>query len=145
MLLRKFATGCVAAARKGALWENALSSKCAPKCISTAATSGAVAGRMTACYTDKNGTFSAVTTVIRRVSSSSAKSAFNIDPEALRKARRMSTPVGVVAGLFGSLVGVGGGVVIVPMIVSACKTIPQRWERRDAVFIEYKSWYRVAA
>lgn len=31
------------------------------------------------------------------------------------------------AGVFGSIVGVGGGVIIVPTIVSACKTIPQRY------------------
>lgn len=47
-------------------------------------------------------------------------------PEILSKARRMSPPVGFAAGIFGSLVGVGGGVVIVPTIVSACKNIPQR-------------------
>ncbi|KAL4437313.1 hypothetical protein ABPG75_004452 [Micractinium tetrahymenae] len=45
---------------------------------------------------------------------------------ALSKARRMAGPVGLLAGVFGSIVGVGGGVVIVPAIVSACKTIPQR-------------------
>lgn len=45
---------------------------------------------------------------------------------ALSKARRMAGPVGLLAGLFGSIVGVGGGVIIVPTIVSACKTIPQR-------------------
>ncbi|GAB4821436.1 hypothetical protein N2152v2_008482 [Parachlorella kessleri] len=45
---------------------------------------------------------------------------------ALRKARWLSAPVGAIAGLFGSVVGVGGGVVIVPMIVSACRSIPQR-------------------
>jgi hypothetical protein len=44
----------------------------------------------------------------------------------LQKARRMAMPVGSVAGLFGSLVGVGGGVVIVPLVVNACKKIPQR-------------------
>lgn len=32
------------------------------------------------------------------------------------------------AGIFGSLVGVGGGVIITPMIVNICKTIPQRCE-----------------
>lgn len=45
---------------------------------------------------------------------------------ALSKARRMAGPVGLLAGVFGSIVGVGGGVIIVPTIVSACKTIPQR-------------------
>jgi uncharacterized membrane protein YfcA len=47
-------------------------------------------------------------------------------PEVMRKARRMSPGTGLVAGLFGSVVGVGGGVVIVPMIVGACRSIPQR-------------------
>jgi uncharacterized membrane protein YfcA len=45
---------------------------------------------------------------------------------AVRKARWLSAPVGALAGLFGSVVGVGGGVVIVPVIVNACRTIPQR-------------------
>ena len=49
-----------------------------------------------------------------------------VAPEVLRKARRMSPGTGLVAGLFGSVVGVGGGVVIVPLIVSACRNIPQR-------------------
>lgn len=44
----------------------------------------------------------------------------------MQKARRMSPGVGLAAGLFGSIVGVGGGVLIVPMIVSACRSIPQR-------------------
>lgn len=50
-----------------------------------------------------------------------------VNPEILAKARRMSPPVGFGAGIFGALVGVGGGVVIVPTIVSACKNIPQRY------------------
>lgn len=45
---------------------------------------------------------------------------------AVRKARWISGPVGALAGVFGSCVGVGGGVIIVPVIVNACKTIPQR-------------------
>jgi uncharacterized protein len=49
-----------------------------------------------------------------------------IDPIVLSKARKLSPPVGLMAGLFGSLVGVGGGVVIVPSIVSRCKNIPQK-------------------
>ena len=49
-----------------------------------------------------------------------------LDPEPLRKARRMAPTVGFMAGVFGATVGVGGGVVIVPAIVNACKTIPQR-------------------
>lgn len=42
------------------------------------------------------------------------------------KARKISAPIGILAGLFGSLVGVGGGVVISPALVNACPTIPQR-------------------
>lgn len=45
---------------------------------------------------------------------------------ALAKARRMAGPLGLLAGVFGSIVGVGGGVIIVPAIVSSCKSIPQR-------------------
>ncbi|KXZ47658.1 hypothetical protein GPECTOR_33g540 [Gonium pectorale] len=44
----------------------------------------------------------------------------------LAKARRMAPAVGALAGGFGSLVGVGGGVLISPIIANACKTIPQR-------------------
>jgi uncharacterized membrane protein YfcA len=46
--------------------------------------------------------------------------------KALAKARAFSPGVGFVAGLFGSLIGVGGGVIMNPMILSMCKTIPQR-------------------
>ena len=45
---------------------------------------------------------------------------------ALVKARKLAGPVGVVAGVFGSIVGVGGGVIIVPAIVANCRNIPQR-------------------
>ena len=45
---------------------------------------------------------------------------------AMNKARRMAGPLGIAAGLFGSIVGVGGGVIIVPSIVAHCRTIPQR-------------------
>ena len=45
---------------------------------------------------------------------------------AIRKARWLSGPVGGLAGLFGSLVGVGGGVLITPILVSTCRAIPQR-------------------
>jgi len=48
------------------------------------------------------------------------------ESKAMRKARAMSPGVGLIAGIFGSLVGVGGGVIITPMIVNICKTIPQR-------------------
>ncbi len=46
--------------------------------------------------------------------------------EVLDKARRIATPVGLVAGLFGSVLGVGGGVIISPLIIAACRSIPQR-------------------
>ena len=49
-----------------------------------------------------------------------------VSASVLAKARRMSPSVGLLAGAFGSVVGVGGGVIIVPAIVTACKTIPQR-------------------
>ena len=48
------------------------------------------------------------------------------DPALLARVRRKSPFIGAIAGLFGSLVGVGGGVVITPMIVNICKSIPQR-------------------
>lgn len=48
------------------------------------------------------------------------------DPAVLAKARRLALPVGLAAGAFGSLVGVGGGTLIVPFIAGACATIPQR-------------------
>jgi uncharacterized membrane protein YfcA len=44
----------------------------------------------------------------------------------LAKARRLSLPVGVAAGVFGSVVGVGGGTLIVPFFSSTCPAIPQR-------------------
>ena len=44
----------------------------------------------------------------------------------IRKARKYSPAVGFVAGIFGSMIGVGGGVLMNPMILSMCKTIPQR-------------------
>ena len=49
-----------------------------------------------------------------------------VSASVLAKARRISPSVGLLAGAFGSVVGVGGGVIIVPTIVNACKTIPQR-------------------
>lgn len=44
----------------------------------------------------------------------------------LRKARLYSPGVGMIAGLFGSMIGVGGGVIMNPMILNICKTMPQR-------------------
>ena len=50
-----------------------------------------------------------------------------MEPAAARgRARRVAPLVGAAAGLFGSLVGVGGGVLIVPAIVGACPGISQR-------------------
>ncbi|PNW84707.1 hypothetical protein CHLRE_03g155501v5 [Chlamydomonas reinhardtii] len=50
----------------------------------------------------------------------------NVEAKVLRKARKLAVAVGGLAGVFGSLVGVGGGVLISPIIANACKTIPQR-------------------
>lgn len=43
-----------------------------------------------------------------------------LDPGLLAKARRLALGVGTAAGAFGSLVGVGGGVLIGPVILNAC-------------------------
>jgi len=42
----------------------------------------------------------------------------------LGKAQKISLGAGLTAGVFGSIVGVGGGVLIVPMIASACRCVP---------------------
>ena len=61
-------------------------------------------------------------------SSSTAKQALqNLDPATVAKAHRLSIPVGLLAGVFGSFVGVGGGVLIVPLLTGACKGLPQRY------------------
>lgn len=44
----------------------------------------------------------------------------------LRKARLYSPGIGMIAGLFGSMIGVGGGVIMNPMILNICKSMPQR-------------------
>ncbi|WPT15170.1 hypothetical protein PSENEW3_00003111 [Picochlorum sp. SENEW3] len=44
----------------------------------------------------------------------------------MKKARMYSPFVGAVAGLFGSMVGVGGGIIMNPMLLNICRTIPQR-------------------
>jgi len=49
-----------------------------------------------------------------------------VDAASLAKAHKLSVPVGVLAGVFGSFVGVGGGVLIVPLLTGACKALPQR-------------------
>eukprot|EP00877_Chromochloris_zofingiensis_P009104 jgi/Chrzof1/4447/Cz14g13150.t1 len=49
-----------------------------------------------------------------------------LDPALLAKARKLALGVGTAAGAFGSLVGVGGGVLIAPVILNACRSIPQR-------------------
>lgn len=61
--------------------------------------------------------------VPRRAMSEGSPGATGVD---LRKAERISLGAGLAAGLFGSVVGVGGGVVIVPMIANACRSLPQR-------------------
>eukprot|EP00873_Tetraselmis_striata_P003158 jgi/Tetstr1/423422/TSEL_014103.t1 len=55
-----------------------------------------------------------------------SEGAKGVTPADLHKAQRLSLGAGLAAGLFGSVVGVGGGVVIVPMIANACRSIPQR-------------------
>ena len=55
-----------------------------------------------------------------------ARAAATLDPALLAKARRLALPVGVAAGAFGSVVGVGGGTLIVPVILAVCTTLPQR-------------------
>eukprot|EP00879_Flechtneria_rotunda_P007976 GHRR01008357.1.p1 GENE.GHRR01008357.1~~GHRR01008357.1.p1 ORF type:complete len:355 (+),score=135.51 GHRR01008357.1:447-1511(+) len=54
------------------------------------------------------------------------KNASQLDPKLLAKARKLALGVGTAAGAFGSLVGVGGGVLIGPVILNACPAIPQR-------------------
>lgn len=44
-----------------------------------------------------------------------------IAPEVKAKARKMALWVGGLAGCFGSVVGVGGGVLISPVIANACR------------------------
>lgn len=56
----------------------------------------------------------------------SSASALRSHEASIRKARKYSPVVGLVAGLFGSMIGVGGGVLMNPMILSMCNTIPQR-------------------
>ena len=46
--------------------------------------------------------------------------AADIAPGVFAKARKLSLAVGTAAGAFGSLVGVGGGVLIAPVIVNTC-------------------------
>jgi hypothetical protein len=58
-----------------------------------------------------------------------------VEPAIMAKARWLSLPVGLGAGLFGSLVGVGGGVLVVPTIVAACKSIPQRYISQDLGYV----------
>lgn len=49
-----------------------------------------------------------------------------MEPDKLARARKIAVGVGMFAGAFGSLVGIGGGVLIAPIIINACRTIPQR-------------------
>ena len=57
---------------------------------------------------------------IRGITSTSA-GVKGMEPGVLARARRMALWVGALAGGFGSLVGVGGGVLISPIIANACK------------------------
>lgn len=57
----------------------------------------------------------------RRWMSQGMKGATKAD---LDKATSQSIGAGLLAGAFGSVVGVGGGVLIVPMISSACRSDP---------------------
>lgn len=54
------------------------------------------------------------------------KATSELEAQLLNKARKIAAPVGAMAGLFGGMVGVGGGVLIAPVIINACKTLPQR-------------------
>ncbi|DBA83447.1 TPA: hypothetical protein ACH3X2_006383 [Trebouxia sp. C0005] len=70
------------------------------------------------------------TTFTRRFSSKAPSNKVDavhqVDAASLAKAHKLSVPVGVLAGVFGSFVGVGGGVLIVPLLTGACKALPQR-------------------
>lgn len=61
-----------------------------------------------------------------KVKPKQAGSMHNVDAATLAKAHKLSVPVGLLAGVFGSFVGVGGGVLIVPLLTGACKALPQR-------------------
>lgn len=67
------------------------------------------------------------TAVSGKVKPKPAGAMHNVDAATLAKARKLSVPVGLLAGVFGSFVGVGGGVLIVPLLTGACKALPQRW------------------
>lgn len=43
-----------------------------------------------------------------------------LEPDLLAKARKLALGVGAAAGAFGGLVGVGGGVLIGPVILNTC-------------------------
>lgn len=45
---------------------------------------------------------------------------------AISKARMASPFIGLLAGFVGSIVGVGGGVLMVPLLALFCSSIPQR-------------------
>ena len=61
-----------------------------------------------------------------KASSNKVDAMHQVDAASLAKAHKLSVPVGVLAGVFGSFVGVGGGVLIVPLLTGACKALPQR-------------------
>ncbi len=60
-----------------------------------------------------------------RIASKSSSSRGSTRSCAVRRCR-LAPVVGFAAGLFGSLVGVGGGVIIVPALVGLCPGVPQR-------------------
>ena len=62
-----------------------------------------------------------------KASSNKVNAVHQVDAASLAKAHKLSVPVGVLAGVFGSFVGVGGGVLIVPLLTGACKALPQRY------------------
>ncbi len=62
-----------------------------------------------------------------KASSNKVDAVHQVDAASLAKAHKLSVPVGVLAGVFGSFVGVGGGVLIVPLLTGACKALPQRY------------------
>lgn len=64
--------------------------------------------------------------LVRRVVASFSTRAEVQHEKSMRKARAYSPGVGFLAGAFGSMLGVGGGVLMNPMILSICNTIPQR-------------------
>ena len=70
-----------------------------------------------------------------KASSNKVDAMHQVDAASLAKAHKLSVPVGVLAGVFGSFVGVGGGVLIVPLLTGACKALPQRYQSCRLCFL----------